>query len=1064
MIVFRRFQVFEVKLEGELVNKLTGMVLAGGMLMGSQAATIEWTTSAITGYASDVVTNGTLLEAVNGVGGSVTTSPTVNGVTFTADGTLLANSWTGDPWDTTASDSEYDSLLSTIDYESSGTDPVALKTFSGLTIGQQYVVQVWHADSAADAAGRTMTYSGTGQNELDGQSYAVGIFTADAAAQDFVVTSSQNGPRLTAYQLRAASDYEGPTDPVIEVSQSSLSFGQTTPGTTNSLTLTVKNSGWGSLVGTASVSAPYSIASGAVYSLTNEQEQEVTVQFIPPEEGTFSNSVVFTGGEGAAVRVIGYGVIPGTNDPVTIESLLDEMADRSERARFPEPSFRLINFSSYNRASDVGPPESGTSDTSTGWFANGDYNGKYLYTTTEYGNGTEYVMVDHQSPGALVRFWTPWRSTSSSTLDDYVRIYLDGSTTPVIEGNMLTLFDGTGLIPYPFGHDSLRSAVSFFPIPYAERCVVTLDRSPFFYIYTCREYDLGTQVETFTMDAFDALADVVSTRGESLLDPSAGVPAGTETSCTTSIAAGDEAVLELPAGGHAVHEFTVEVASDSTPQQLRSLIVKAAFDGMDTIWCPLSDFFGAGVGLHPFEGWYRTVESNGTFSCRWVMPYQETAQISLENISDRSIDVSMSAVTEAWSWNDRSMYFHSAWRSQYPLPTRPWSDWNYVTLSGGRGVYIGDTLTLWNPVTSWWGEGDHKIWVDDDTFPSMFGTGTEDYYGYSWGGRSTDFYDHPFHAQVQCNVYDQLNRHPNAPGDTADTYGYSVETRSRALDEIVFTNYLQLDMEIWHGKDVDMDYAVALHWYADVDTTDNRSEDRAAVQQTVWDETGDDAALYVSLPEVDFGFTEVGSMTSVTVTVQNRGGGMLTGTASASAPFTVISGESYSLDTAGTQLVVVAFSPTETGPLTGRLTLTGGDGGTVALVGRGYVDVTGVDVDSDNDRLPDLWESKWVSSLTDLNGDADFDGDGLSDEDEYLSGTNPLDAADFFVISSFEQTANGPRVTWTSEPDYTYSVERAIGLASNGWITAAAGLTSGVWIDVSAAQDQENLFYRVRTE
>jgi hypothetical protein len=1030
-----------------------------------QGAAINWSTSAITGLETDVVTNGTLVEAVNGVGGSVTTSPTINGVTFTADGSLLSGSWTGDPWTGPASDANYDQMLSSIDYASSGTDPVTLKTFTGLTVGQQYVIQIWHADDGADGAGRTMTYSGTGDNVLDGESYATGTFTADATTQDLVVTSSHNGPRLTGYQLRAYSGYIGPTDPVIELSEAGLSFGRVDIGQTNRLTLSIQNTGAGTLEGTASIASPFFIESGADYSLTNQQAQVITVQFIPQEMGVFDETLSFTGGDGASISVSGTGAILGTNDPITVESLLTQMIDRSEVARFPDPAFRLINFSSYNRASDVGPPESGVSDDATGWFANSDYNGKYLYTTDEYGNGTEYVMVDHQAPGALVRFWTPWRSTDSSSLDDYVRIYLDGSTTPVIEGNMLTLFDGTGLIPYPFGHQSLRSAVSFFPITYAERCVVTLDRSPFFYIYTCREYDIDTVVDTFTMDDFTAVSALTSSNGIALLEPEASVPAGSEVSTAASIAAGDEALLELPAGGHAVHEFTVEVTSAITPQLLRSLIVKAEFDGMDTIWCPLSDFFGAGVGLHPFEGWYRTVESNGTFSCRWVMPYQAEGQIALENLSDSSVDVTMTAITEPWSWDARSMYFHSAWRSQYPLPTRPFSDWNYVTLSGGRGVYIGDTLTIWNPVAKWWGEGDHKIWVDEDTFPALFGTGTEDYYGYSWGGRSTDFYEHPFHGQIQCNIYDKLNRHPDSPGYTANTYGYSVETRTRALDGIAFTNYLQLDMEVWAGSDVDMDYAVASHWYADVDTTDNRSPDTVSVLQTVWDETSDDAALYVSAPAVDFGFAEIGAVTSVTITVQNRGGGSLSGSASVEAPFAIVSGGSYSLDTAETQDVVLRFTPTATGAQTGELTLTGGAGARVALAGRGYTDVTTGSADSDADDLPDVWESKWVSNLTDLSGAGDFDGDGATDAAEYASGTNPLDADDLFVISDFVQTANGPRVTWSTESDNSYTIERATGLSSNGWATVATALTSGAWIDTSpVVQDQENLFYRVRTE
>jgi plastocyanin len=627
---------------------------------------------------------------------------------------------------------------------------------------------------------------------------------------------------------------------------------------------------------------------------------------------------------------------PPTNNAISMESLLNQMVDRSEVARFPDDSFRLINFSSYNTDADVGPPESGVSDTSTGWFSNGDFKNDPLYITDEYGNGDEYVLVDHQAPGALVRFWTPWRSTGSNTVDDYVRIYLDGSTTPVIEGNLLTLFDGTGLIPYPFGHQSLRSAVSFFPITYSERCVVTLDRAPFFYIFTHREYDPGTEVETFTMADFNASSNLIEQVGQTLLDPSLSLPP-TNVSWQGTIATNSEVVLNLPAGTNAVHEFTIELGENSRGNQLmRSVIVKAEFDGQETIWCPLGDFFGTGVGLHPFEGWYRTVESNGTLSCRWVMPYKTSATITLENLYDEPVELSMSAATEPWEWDARSMYFHSGWRFQSPLPTRPWSDWNYVTLTGGRGVYVGDSLTLWNPVTGWWGEGDHKIWVDGESFPSMFGTGTEDYYGYSWGGRSTDFYDHPFHAQVRCNVYDQLNRHPNPPGSTADTFGYSTETRTRSLDTIVFTNSLQLDMEVWHGTDTNVEYAVATHWYSDLSLSNSLSPDPESATLPV--RLSDEPELSLSADGLDFGTVFVGDTQDLTVTIENSGGGTLTGAVSvAEAPFSIVSGSNYVLTAYQTQDVVVRYTPVAEASSTGTVVFAGTLGTNITVSGTGEI-------------------------------------------------------------------------------------------------------------------------------
>ena len=253
-------------------------------------------------------------------------------------------------------------------------------------------------------------------------------------------------------------------------------------------------------------------------------------------------------------------------------------------------------------------------------------------------------------------------------------------------------------------------------------------------------------------------------------------------SIAATLGPNEEKALELPRRTAAVRELSVKLGDYSNPEVTRKVVLKMEFDGKPTVWCPIGDFFGSGIGLNPFQGWYRTVAEDGTMSCRWVMPYQQSGNISLVNLGDKPVDVQLQATTGDWKWDERSMLFHASWRGQYPVPTRPYSDWNYVTLKG-RGVYVGDTLTILNPVAKWWGEGDEKIWVDDESFPSIFGTGTEDYYAYSWGGLSTDFYEHPFHAQPRCHIYNKGNR--KRTGDK-NTQGYSTETRSRSLDTMPF--------------------------------------------------------------------------------------------------------------------------------------------------------------------------------------------------------------------------------------------------------------------------------------
>lgn len=503
---------------------------------------------------------------------------------------------------------------------------------------------------------------------------------------------------------------------------------------------------------------------------------------------------------------------------VSIESLLEEMIDRDVVAQFPQNDFRLKQESSYNRASKT------PSDT-VGWFTNHDMNPRDTDTNfiriEEINGQKEWVLMDHQGAGAIVRTWMPFRSTKNPKTDIIIKFYLDGAEEPALEGNMLALLDGTDLFPFPLAHKSLRSAVSFFPIPYAKSCKITVSQRPFFYQFTFREYAEGTAIKTFTKEDYHKAEAQVKQVCENLLT----TPATTEgeaLNLSATLAANEEKMLALPEGTSALRHLSLKLGSFADSTITRSVVLKMEFDGMQTVWCPIGDFFGSGIGLNPFQGWYRTVAEDGTMSCRWVMPYQKSGKVSVLNLGDKPVDFQLDATVGNWEWDENSMYFNAAWRGQYPVPTRPFSDWNYVTLKG-RGVYVGDALTIMNPVQKWWGEGDEKIWVDGEDFPSIFGTGTEDYYAYSWGGMSTDFYEHPFHAQLRAHVYNKLNRKTNI--GERNTKGLSTETRTRSLDVMPFGSSLQLDMEVWSGTDCDMAYGVGVYWYGDATTTSNRLPD-----------------------------------------------------------------------------------------------------------------------------------------------------------------------------------------------------------------------------------------------
>ncbi len=500
---------------------------------------------------------------------------------------------------------------------------------------------------------------------------------------------------------------------------------------------------------------------------------------------------------------------------VTFGTLLDEMVDRDRIARFPTPEYRLRQQSSYDRGSKA-------PDNPRGWFANRD---RGHFIRTEENNGRkEWVLMEHEGAGAMGRTWMPDPRITPMVLSGRreapanlgtLRIYLDGKSEPALQGPTYDLFNGTTIASYPFGHKSLSSAVSYLPIPWAKGCKITMDVEPQYYIFTYREYADGTEVKTFTTDDLKAAQRKMKRTGEMLVNPES---APSTNSLSKTIEPKGEVSLELAGGTHAVRTLSVKLGSYDNPQVTRSVVLRIDFDGQETVWCPVGDFFGTGVGLHPFKGWYRTVAKDGTMTCRWVMPYRRSAKVSLLNLHGQTVQAQLDASVGDWQWDGRSMYFHGSWRHQSDINTMPRSDWNYITLNG-RGVYVGDTLTIWNPKEIWWGEGDGKIWVDGESFPSIFGTGTEDYYAYSYGGQNRGFYEHPFHAQVRVMDFDQ-NYAEEIP-IVRVTQGYSTETRSRAIDCMPFGQSLQVDMEIWHWQKCRVNYNAATYWYARPGTTCN---------------------------------------------------------------------------------------------------------------------------------------------------------------------------------------------------------------------------------------------------
>ncbi len=500
-------------------------------------------------------------------------------------------------------------------------------------------------------------------------------------------------------------------------------------------------------------------------------------------------------------------------DAVTLPTLLREMTSRDAVANLPSPAYSLKQSSSHD-PSKTDPANAAT------WHSNEDHDNAMRSEVNE--GRKEWVIMDDKGPGAVVRFWTPLAADRNNQI---IRFYFDGSPSPTITAKLNDLFRGCAFVPPPFAFVSFNDndlhhqiekprtdaqAVGgdlYLPIPYAKGCKITLDSMPFYNVINFRSYEAGTAVKTFTMEDFEAAKPLLKTTGEKMLEnPASAV--SIERRKSLNLAAGGEQGIDLPPGPAAVVEFLVKIRPEDAPAALRSLIVQASFDGETTVWCPLSEFFGAGVRLQPVQDWWRSVAADGTLTARWTMPYAKSAQLVIKNVSDHDLAIQMSASTTKWEWTDHSLLFHANWHGQLAIPTQPRSDWNYIDLKG-QGRYVGDTLTVYSPSKAWYGEGDERIYQDGAALPAHIGTGTEDYYGYAWG--MADFFSSPFIAMPQREVTDHNN-----------WLGYTTTSRVRPLDSIPFKSALKHDMEIWHWANCKVDYSVGTFWYARPGASHNR--------------------------------------------------------------------------------------------------------------------------------------------------------------------------------------------------------------------------------------------------
>ncbi len=469
----------------------------------------------------------------------------------------------------------------------------------------------------------------------------------------------------------------------------------------------------------------------------------------------------------------------GNKGIVTIQSLLREMADRNQITEYPAIPYRCLQASSYNRES--------VSPEMPGWFADSDGVG-FIRTEVNKQGETEWVLMEDNGPGAITKIWAVcFYYGLDNTTGANINIYLDGEEKPSISSNFFKLVKGEDFIKPPLAAESRRAGNCYFPITYSKSCKVTMDKKAFYNIINYRSYSKGTKVKTFTLEDYNDAKELIDSVGHVLstkIESNAKMFAKSAIDKSGEIRMNEKKSFSYKASknGGAIDYLKINIKAKDQEQALRSTIMKISFDGETTVWTPIGDFFNVGIGLKEYSMWERAVDKAGNLICRWIMPFKKDAVIELINLGEQSITYSISTNIKKYDWKSNSMYFHSTWKTDKPTPGFPLFDYNLVKVTG-KGIYVGDQFTVLNPEQGWWGEGDEKVYVDDDKFPSHFGTGTEDYYGWAGGviPNPIDEFSQPFLGNIRVAS-------PNS-------MGYNTCTRTRVLDAIPFESKIDFNIE-----------------------------------------------------------------------------------------------------------------------------------------------------------------------------------------------------------------------------------------------------------------------------
>lgn len=229
----------------------------------------------------------------------------------------------------------------------------------------------------------------------------------------------------------------------------------------------------------------------------------------------------------------------------------------------------------------------------------------------------------------------------------------------------------------------------------------------------------------------------------------------------------------------------------------RHSIMRIYWDDQEqpSVECPVGDFFSMHWGkFAPLVSQPICVNPGSAFNCYWEMPFRKKCRITMTNIAADDMVLFYQVNYTLTEVPEDCAYFHAQFRRTNPLPYKD----VYTILEGveGRGHFVGTSMGWGVNNTGWWGEGEIKFYMDGDKWPTICGTGTEDYFcgSYNFENKETKQY------QEYCTPYAGMHQVIRPDGVYSSQMRFGMY-RWHIMDPVRFEEDLRITIQAlgWHS-------------------------------------------------------------------------------------------------------------------------------------------------------------------------------------------------------------------------------------------------------------------------